>query len=64
LFSELTNPLSDVRLPLFLGEWTLQVTVDVPDVGGKLILIDMAGSENIDQAGLGRELKMQVINPT
>ena len=40
------------------------MTVDVPDVGGKLILIDMAGSENIDQAGLGRELKMQVINPT
>ncbi|KAG0613301.1 hypothetical protein M758_6G092600 [Ceratodon purpureus] len=35
------------------------VTIDVPEVGGKLILVDMAGSENIDQAGLGRELKMQ-----
>lgn len=35
------------------------VTIDVPEVGGKLILVDMAGSENIDQAGVGRELKMQ-----
>lgn len=39
----------------------VQVTIDVPEVGGKLILVDMAGSENIEQAGLGRELKMQVL---
>lgn len=36
------------------------VTLEVPEVGGKLILVDMAGSENIEQAGLGRELKVQV----
>ncbi|CAK9264724.1 unnamed protein product [Sphagnum jensenii] len=35
------------------------VTLDVPAVGGKLVLVDMAGSENVEQAGLGRELKMQ-----
>lgn len=35
------------------------VTLDVPEVGGKLVLVDMAGSENVEQAGLGRELKMQ-----
>jgi hypothetical protein len=39
----------------------MKVTLDVPAVGGKLVLVDMAGSENVEQAGLGRELKMQVL---
>ncbi len=52
-----------MRHPWSIGG-AIQVTIDVPEVGGKLILVDMAGSENIDQAGLGRELKMQVMMPT
>ncbi|CAH8338656.1 unnamed protein product [Eruca vesicaria subsp. sativa] len=36
------------------------IILDVPTVGGRLILVDMAGSENIDQAGqTGFEAKMQ-----
>lgn len=35
------------------------ITLDVPAVGGRLMLVDMAGSENIDQAGLGFEAKLQ-----
>ncbi|KAH6768447.1 P-loop containing nucleoside triphosphate hydrolases superfamily protein [Perilla frutescens var. frutescens] len=36
------------------------ITVDVPTVGGRLMLVDMAGSENIEQAGQsGLEAKMQ-----
>lgn len=36
------------------------VIIDVPAVGGRLVLVDMAGSENIDQAGsVGPEAKMQ-----
>lgn len=35
------------------------VIVDVPAVGGRLMLVDMAGSENIDQAGPGIETKLQ-----
>ncbi|XP_042512952.1 kinesin-like protein KIN-10A isoform X2 [Macadamia integrifolia] len=36
------------------------VILDVPSVGGRLMLVDMAGSENIDQAGqIGFEAKMQ-----
>lgn len=39
----------------------LQVILDVPTVGGRLMLVDMAGSENIEQAGqIGFEAKMQV----
>lgn len=39
----------------------MQIILDVPTVGGRLMLVDMAGSENIDQAGqLGFEAKMQV----
>lgn len=52
--------LSDECRTRFPGGW-MQVTIDVPEVGGKLILVDMAGSENVEQAGLGRELKMQVM---
>ena len=38
-----------------------QVILDVPTVGGRLMLVDMAGSENIEQAGqTGFEAKMQV----
>jgi hypothetical protein len=38
-----------------------QIILDVPTVGGRLMLVDMAGSENIDQAGQsGFEAKMQV----
>lgn len=34
--------------------------IDVPTVGGRLMLVDMAGSENIEQAGqTGMEAKMQ-----
>ena len=29
------------------------IIVDVPSVGGRLVLVDMAGSENIEQAGIG-----------
>lgn len=33
----------------------------MPTVGGRLMLVDMAGSENIEQAGqVGFEAKMQV----
>ncbi|GFP85837.1 kinesin-1 [Phtheirospermum japonicum] len=36
------------------------IIVDVPTVGGRLMLVDMAGSENIEQAGqTGFEAKMQ-----
>ncbi|XP_050371941.1 kinesin-like protein KIN-10A [Argentina anserina] len=36
------------------------IILDVPTVGGRLMLVDMAGSENIEQAGqLGFEAKMQ-----
>lgn len=39
-----------------------QIILDVPTVGGRLMLVDMAGSENIDQAGqTGFEAKMQVL---
>lgn len=39
----------------------LQIILDVPTVGGRLMLVDMAGSENIEQAGqTGLEAKMQV----
>lgn len=49
-----------------VGNWRLfysdQVILDVPTVGGRLMLVDMAGSENIEQAGqTGFEAKMQVI---
>ena len=38
-----------------------QIILDVPTVGGRLMLVDMAGSENIEQAGqTGMEAKMQV----
>ncbi|KAF8394248.1 hypothetical protein HHK36_020455 [Tetracentron sinense] len=37
------------------------IILDVPSVGGRLMLVDMAGSENIEQAGqIGFEAKMQV----
>ncbi|CAL8151188.1 unnamed protein product [Prunus armeniaca] len=37
-----------------------QIILDVPTVGGRLMLVDMAGSENIEQAGeIGFEAKMQ-----
>jgi hypothetical protein len=40
------------------------IILDVPTVGGRLMLVDMAGSENIDQAGqTGFEAKMQVMFP-
>ncbi|GMH19927.1 hypothetical protein Nepgr_021768 [Nepenthes gracilis] len=36
------------------------IVLDVPTVGGRLILVDMAGSENIEQAGqVGLEAKIQ-----
>ncbi|KAG6764576.1 hypothetical protein POTOM_032050 [Populus tomentosa] len=36
------------------------IILDVPTIGGRLMLVDMAGSENIDQAGQsGFEAKMQ-----
>ncbi|KAK9007312.1 hypothetical protein V6N11_051140 [Hibiscus sabdariffa] len=36
------------------------IILDVPTAGGRLMLVDMAGSENIDQAGqVGFEAKMQ-----
>ncbi|GLJ40406.1 hypothetical protein SUGI_0832070 [Cryptomeria japonica] len=36
------------------------ITLDVPAVGGRLMLVDMAGSENIDQSGFaGFEAKLQ-----
>lgn len=34
--------------------------LDVPAIGGRLVLVDMAGSENLEQAGVGVDLKMQV----
>ncbi|GJX88915.1 kinesin-like protein KIN-10A, partial [Tanacetum coccineum] len=37
------------------------IILDVPTVGGRLMLVDMAGSENIEQAGqTGFEAKMQI----
>lgn len=40
-----------------------QIILDVPTVGGRLMLVDMAGSENIEQAGqIGFEAKMQVMS--
>lgn len=45
----------------FLFLLVSQIIVDVPTVGGRLMLVDMAGSENIEQAGqTGLEAKMQV----
>ncbi|KAI5332121.1 hypothetical protein L3X38_022249 [Prunus dulcis] len=39
------------------------IILDVPTVGGRLMLADMAGSENIEQAGqIVFEAKMQVID--
>ena len=39
----------------------MQIILDVPMVGGRLMLVDMAVSENIEQAGqIGLEAKMQV----
>ncbi|KAL3680030.1 hypothetical protein R1sor_022986 [Riccia sorocarpa] len=35
------------------------VTFEVPAVGGRLVLVDMAGSENIEQAGIGMDARMQ-----
>eukprot|EP00250_Pteridium_aquilinum_P010251 c19244_g1_i1 orf=424-3636(+) len=35
------------------------VMLDVPALGGRLVLVDMAGSENLEQAGLGIDSKMQ-----
>ncbi|KAL2613049.1 hypothetical protein R1flu_024741 [Riccia fluitans] len=35
------------------------VTFEVPVVGGRLVLVDMAGSENIEQAGIGMDARMQ-----
>ncbi|CAB4307938.1 unnamed protein product [Prunus armeniaca] len=41
-------------------EGMLRIILDVPTVGGRLMLVDMAGSENIEQAGeIGFEAKMQ-----
>lgn len=41
---------------------SVQIILDVPKVGGRLMLVDMAGSENIEQAGqAGFEAKMQVL---
>lgn len=37
-----------------------QVTFEVPAVGGRLVLVDMAGSENIEQAGIGMDARIQV----
>ena len=40
-----------------------QIILDVPTVGGRLMLADMAGSENIEQAGqIVFEAKMQVMS--
>ena len=40
-----------------------QIILDVPTVGGRLMLVDMAGSENIEQADqIGFEAKMQVMS--
>lgn len=37
------------------------IILEVPSVGGRLMLVDMAGSENIEQAGQsGFDAKMQV----
>ena len=42
----------------------IQIILDVPTVGGRLMLVDMAGSENIEQAGrTSFEAKMQVKSP-
>ncbi|KAH7372402.1 hypothetical protein KP509_17G002000 [Ceratopteris richardii] len=35
------------------------VFLEVPSLGGRLVLVDMAGSENIEQAGVGVDMKMQ-----
>lgn len=43
----------------------LQIILDVPSVGGRLMLVDMAGSENIEAAGqTGFDAKMQVCDVT
>ncbi|KAJ0778736.1 putative plus-end-directed kinesin ATPase [Helianthus annuus] len=43
-----------------LNKICVQIILDVPTVGGRLMLVDMAGSENIEQAGqTGFEAKMQ-----
>lgn len=38
----------------------MQVILEVPAVGGRLVLVDMAGSENVEQAGIGAEARYQV----
>ncbi|MCO5575275.1 hypothetical protein L7F22_029075 [Adiantum nelumboides] len=35
------------------------VMLDVPALRGRLVLVDMAGSENLEQAGLGTDSKLQ-----
>ena len=51
------------KLDLALLSKIVQIILDVPTVGGRLMLVDMAGSENIEQAGQnGLEAKMQVEN--
>ncbi|KAI5082177.1 hypothetical protein GOP47_0001920 [Adiantum capillus-veneris] len=35
------------------------VMLDVPALGGRLVLVDMAGSENLEQAGMGTDAKLQ-----
>ncbi|KAG6498907.1 hypothetical protein ZIOFF_038659 [Zingiber officinale] len=48
-----------LRLPK--GNNTPKIILDVPSVGGRLMLVDMAGSENIEAAGqTGLEATMQL----
>ncbi|KAH7286051.1 hypothetical protein KP509_33G056600 [Ceratopteris richardii] len=35
------------------------VMVEIPSLGGRLVLVDMAGSENLEQAGIGLDSKLQ-----
>lgn len=49
------------NLIFIIRDGHLQIILDVPSVGGRLMLVDMAGSENIEAAGqTGLEAKMQV----
>ncbi|GKD30236.1 putative receptor protein kinase ZmPK1 [Tanacetum coccineum] len=41
----------------FCEHCALKIILDVPTVGGRLMLVDMAGSENIAQAGLRRSMR-------
>lgn len=51
-----------IQLIDIFSQMFVQIILDVPTVGGRLMLVDMAGSENIEQAGqIGFEAKMQVI---